>query len=469
MIAVKLHFLGANRQVTGSQYCLEVGETQVMVDCGMFQERDFLARNWETTPIPPKEIDALLLTHAHLDHCGLIPRLVQQGYRGPIYTTPPSIDLAEIILRDSAHIQMEDAEQKRERHRKEGRRGEHEEAPLYTQEEVDRTLPRFRAVKYNTPLEVAPGITAIYRDAGHILGSALIELTVREGGRDTRIVFSGDVGQWNKPLVNDPTAVTAADYIIMESTYGDRDHETRGDIPTQLAAVINDTVARGGNVVIPTFAVERAQELMFYLGRLQRDKRIPELPVFLDSPMAADVMEVFRLYREYFDAEAWNLIHAGEPLLEFRSLKLARSVEESKAINRLHEPAVIMATSGMCTGGRIKHHLRHNITRTESTILFVGFQGQGTLGRQILDGAKEVRIHGQPWPVRAKVAQLYGLSAHAGRSDLLKWLGYFRQPPRQLFLTHGEEKVALGLADHVSLTMKWKVSVPQYRDCVELP
>jgi metallo-beta-lactamase family protein len=467
-LLVKLHFLGANRQVTGSQYCLEVGDTQVMVDCGLFQERAFLGRNWETTPIPPRKIDALLLTHAHVDHCGLIPRLVNQGFRGPIFATPPTIDLAEIVLRDSAEIQMEDAEQKRQRHRKEGRQGKYPETPLYTEADVDRTLPRFRPVAYNTPFDVAPGVMALYRDAGHILGSAMIEVTAREASGDRRLLFSGDIGQWNKPLMHDPSVCTSADYVIMESTYGDRDHEDHGDVATQLADVVNDTAARGGNVVIPTFAVERAQELMFHLGRLQRAKRIPELPVCLDSPMAVDVMEVFRRHREYFDAETWNLINAGEPLLDFRMLRMARTVGESVAINRLRESAVIMATSGMCTSGRIKHHLRHNISRPESTVLFVGYQGQGTLGRQILDGQREVRIHGRVWPVRAKIAQVYGFSAHADRSALLKWLGYFRQPPRRLFLTHGEESVALGLAVHLRSTLGWEVSVPEYRQSVAL-
>ncbi len=465
---MKLHFLGANRQVTGSRYCLEVGRTLVMIDCGLFQERAFLDRNWTASPIPPGKIDALLLTHAHVDHCGLIPRLVNQGYGGPIYATAPSVALAEIVLRDAAEIQMEDAAQKRERHEREGRRGPHPEAPLYTETDVDRTLRRFRPVTYNKPLEVAPGVAAIYREAGHILGSAMIEVIVREGAGERRLLFSGDMGQWNKPLMNDPMVCTQADYVVLESTYGDRDHEDRGEVAAQLAQIVNDAVARGGNVVIPTFAVERAQELMFHLGRLQRAKAIPEVPVFLDSPMAVDVMDVFRRYRDYFDPDTWDLITAGEPLFDYRMLRLSRTVAESKAINRIGEPAVIMATSGMCTAGRIKHHLRQNLPRPESTILFVGYQGQGTLGRQILEGSREVRIHGRPSPVRARIAQLYGLSAHADRSALVKWLGFFRQPPRQLFLTHGEETVALAFADHLRRALGWNVSVPEYRQCAEL-
>jgi metallo-beta-lactamase family protein len=465
---MKLQFLGANRQVTGSRYCLEAAGARVLVDCGMFQERDFLSRNWDTCPVPPREIDALLLTHAHIDHSGLIPRLVKGGFRGPIYATAATIDLAEIVLRDSAEIQMEDAVQKRRRHEKEGRREKYAEAVLYTEADVDRTLSRFEKVTYNKPFEVGPGLTAVYRDAGHILGSAMIEVSASQGGRDCRVVFSGDIGQWNRPLLHDPSAITQADYVIMESTYGDRDHTNNGDVATQLADVVNDTVGRGGNVVIPTFAVERAQELMYHLGRLMRQRKIKELPVFLDSPMAVDVMQVFSRHRVFFDEETWNLINVGESPLEFPGLHLVRTVDESKDINRLTGSAVIMATSGMCTGGRIKHHLRHNVTRPESTILFVGYQGQGTLGRQILEHRGDVRIHGQRFPMRARVAQLYGLSAHADRSGLLRWLSYFRRPPRQLFLTHGEEQVALGFAEHLRSALGWSVSVPSYLETAEL-
>jgi len=463
---VKLHFLGANRQVTGSRYCLEVGRSHVLIDCGLFQERDFLDRNWQPSPVPAAKIDALLLTHAHIDHSGLIPRLVSQGFRAPIYATPPSVELAEIVLRDSAEIQMEDALHKRERHRKEGRQGKHPEVPLYTEQDVDRTLRRFGKITYNKPFDVCPGVKAVYRDAGHILGSAMIEVIVNENGHEQRIVFSGDIGQWNKPLMHDPSACTAADYVVMESTYGDRDHEHRGDVATQLADIVTDTVARGGNVIVPTFAVERAQELMYHLGRLQRAGRIPEIPVYLDSPMAVDVMDVFRRHQKYLDAAAWNEISAGQPPLDFRMLRLVRTVEDSKALNHVREPSFIMATSGMCTGGRIKHHLRQNLPRAESTILFVGYQSRGTLGRQILDGNRDVRIHGRQWPVRARVAQLTGLSAHADRSGLMKWLSYFREAPRHLFLTHGEESVALALAEHVRSTLGWNVSVPQYGEVV---
>jgi len=434
----------------------------------MFQERDYLDRNWEPSPVPPSRIAAVLLTHAHLDHCGLVPRLVHEGFRGPIYATPATSDLAELVLNDAAEIQVEDAAFKRKRHRKEGRRGQHPEIPLFTVQEVRKTVPLFEAVPYGEPVRINDRVRAFFHDAGHILGSAILGIEVSENGATRRVVFSGDLGQWGKPILRDPTLIQEADYVVMESTYGDRDHEKRDDIETQLAAVISQTVAAGGNVVVPTFAIERAQELMFYISRLADAGRIPRVPVFLDSPMAAAATDLFDLHRECYDEEMWQRINSGRQPLRFRGLKIVRTVEQSKTINDLAEPAIIMAPSGMCTNGRIKHHLVHNIARPESTILFAGFQVRGTLGRQILDGNPEVRIHGRQWPVRARIAELHGISGHADRSALLRWLGGLRAPPKQLFLTHGEEQVSLGLAEHLRSTLGWQVTVPHYQDTVEL-
>ncbi len=459
---MKLHFLGANRQVTGSRYCLETAAGRVLIDCGMFQEREFLGRNWAAPVIPVDEINAVLLTHVHIDHSGLLPKLVQQGFRGPIYATRPSCELAGPLLRDAAEIQEEDAAYKKRRHAKEGRRGKYPEIPLYTEQDVGKTLPLFHAVAYRTPREIIPGLTATFHDAGHILGSAMIEVCLKEGDQTTTIVFSGDIGQHDKPIIRDPSYFRQADYIVMESTYGDRDHETRGKIETQLAEVINTTVRRGGNVVIPTFAVERAQELMYYISRLVHKDRIPDVAVFLDSPMAVDVTNIFRRHPDAFDEESWRLIASGEPPLHFPGLRMARSIAESQEINRYNKPAIIMATSGMCTNGRIKHHLRHNIERPESTILFVGYQAHGTLGRQILEKPAEVRIHGRLYRVRAEIAQLYGFSGHADRSGLLRWVRAFERPPRRLFLTHGEEQAALNLANTIREELRWSVEVPEY-------
>jgi metallo-beta-lactamase family protein len=464
----KLHFLGANRQVTGSRYVLESGGKQVMIDCGMFQERPFLSRNWDCCPIPAGEIDAMLLTHVHIDHCGLIPKFVRDGFRGPIYCTEPSAALVEVMLRDSAKIQLEDAEYKKKRHAREGRRGKYPEIPLYTDDDVTAALPLFSAIGYQQKVQVTRDISAIFHDAGHILGSAMLEVDVRESGRAAKIIFSGDIGQWHKPIVRNPSVFTHGDYVVMESTYGDRLHEDRGDVADQLARIVNETHARGGNLVIPTFATERAQELMYYFGRLSHAGRIPPLPVFLDSPMAVDTTEIFLRFESYFDEEMARLIKSNVPPLRFAGLSMVRTAQESKRINELREPCVIMASSGMCNAGRIKHHLRNNIGRPECTILFVGHQAEGTLGRQILRGDREVRIHGQFYKVRARIEQIYGFSAHADRGGLLNWLAHFRQPPRHLFLTHGEENVSLGLETFVETSMGWQVTVPHYEQTFDL-
>lgn len=465
---MKLRFFGATRQVTGSRYYLEANGSRILIDCGMFQERDFQGRNWEAGPVSPKNVDAVLLTHAHLDHCGLLPKFHRDGFRGPIFATAPSLDLAELILLDSAHIQAEDVAFKKKRHRKEGRRGKHPEEVLYDAQDVQRTLKLFEPVPYLQQVKIHDGVSATFYDAGHILGSAVVELVVQENGGEHRLLFSGDLGQRDMPIVCDPTVFQQADYVVMESTYGDRDHPRDQSVEKQLAAVINETIDAGGNVVIPTFAVERAQELMFHLSRLINRKRIPHVPIFLDSPMAVHATSVFERHAEYFDDETRDLIRSGQSPLRFPGLKMVGSADESRAINDLKEPAIIMASSGMCTAGRIKHHLRQNIKRPESTILFVGFQARGTLGRQLLDGNPEVRIHGLQWRVRARIAQVQGFSGHADRSALLRWLGSLRKPPRHLFITHGEESVALDLANHIRNEKAWRVTVPKYLQAVEL-
>jgi metallo-beta-lactamase family protein len=465
---MKIRFLGANRQVTGSKYVLEVGTSQIMIDCGMFQEREFAARNWEPFPMPPDSIDKMLLTHVHIDHSGLIPKFVHDGFEATILATRPTVDLADIVLRDSANIQEEDAAYKKKRHRKEGRRSAHPEIPLYTSADVDKTLPLFAPVEYGKSMEVAPGIAATFHDAGHILGSAMIEIQAREAGQNRRIIFSGDIGQTGKPFVQDPTRFDQADYVVMESTYGNRDHEPLEDIPNKLCDIINQTVKRGGNLVIPTFAVERAQELMYYISQLVFANKIPDIPVFLDSPMAVDVTEVFRAHRQYLDEDTRKMINSDRPPLRFPGLRLVRSVEDSKAIKEQSGSSIIMAASGMCNAGRIKHHLRSNIGRPESTILFVGYQANGTLGRIILEGIPEVRIHGSMYKVRARIAKINGMSAHADRTGLLHWLGHLKTKPRKVFLCHGEEQAAMSLAQQISEGLGFDVQVPQYDHTVDL-
>jgi metallo-beta-lactamase family protein len=453
----------------------------------MFQERDYLSRNWDASPIRPRNLDAILLTHAHVDHCGMAPVLVREGFRGPLITTAASADLVELVLKDAAEIQAEDAAFKQKRHRKEGRQGKYPIKPLFSFKDVDRTLPILHTAEYGQEYKINDRVSAVFHDAGHILGSAIIELFIHDNnpkgtvpfsltrksgqspnGQGRRFIFTGDLGQMNKPIVRDPETFSQADYIVMESTYGNRDHENGVSVESQLERVVCETVAAGGCIVIPIFAIERAQELIYYLNRLLHDGRIPQMPVFLDSPMAADVNEVFRDHRDCFDAEALEMLASGQSIFKFPALKVVRTQAESMAINDVKGPFIVMSTSGMCTAGRIKHHLAHHIDQPACTILFVGYQARGTLGRQILDGNKEVRIHGRSHLVRARVAHIQGISGHADRSGLMKWLSYFQSPPRQLFVTHGEEDVSLSFAKLVRESIGWKVTVPEYKQTVEL-
>jgi metallo-beta-lactamase family protein len=460
---VKITFLGANRQVTGSRYCLESAGLKVLVDCGMFQERAYLERNWQPSPKVPRELTAVLLTHVHIDHSGLLPRLVREGFRGPIYCTRPTAALARVMLLDAARIQEEDAAYKKKRHQREGRRGKYPEIPLFTEADAQKTLELLKGVPYGKPISIDQRLDVTFYDAGHILGSSIVQLDLREGDATCRVLFSGDLGQWGKPIVRDPTLLSDADYVVLESTYGDRLHDRSSNIPGRLAKVIQTTVACGGNLVIPTFAVERAQELMYHIGGLAHAGRIPEVPVFLDSPMAVDVTEIFQQFPDCYDDETFRRMMADEPPLHFPGLHMVRSVEQSRAINTRRRPSIIMSASGMCTEGRIKHHLRQNIERPESTILFVGYQAQGTLGRRILNGEDEVRIHGRTYRVRARIEQLSGFSAHGDQQDLLRWVGHLRGP-RRIFLTHGEPQAAEALAAAIRSQNGWEVSIPRYAE-----
>lgn len=465
---MKLKFLGANQQVTGSCYLLETKKIRILVDCGLFQERDYLDRNWNPFPVSPETIDAVLLSHVHLDHSGLLPKLVRDGFKGPVYQTPPSESLLPIMLLDSAHIQEEDAAYKKKRHKKEGRKGPFPEIPLYTIADAEAVIPLVLDKPYKMAISLKGQAEARFYDAGHILGSAIVEVILREDGRQETVLFSGDIGQWNRPLMRDPTVLKHADYVVVETTYGDRDHEDPADVDRMLSEIINETASRGGNVVIPTFAVERAQELLFHLGRLIRQDRIPFLMTFLDSPMAVDVTQVFIEYQESLDSDVKKLIREGKQPFGFPGLRLTRSIAESKSINSIRGSCIIMAGSGMCTGGRIKHHLVQNITRPESTILFVGYQAVGTLGRRIVEGEPEVRILGKHYPVKAQIRQIQGFSAHAGRKDLVRWLNGFQSAPARLFLTHGEKNASRSLSEFIRQKKRWKAAIPRYLEEWEL-
>jgi metallo-beta-lactamase family protein len=465
---MKLAFFGAARQVTGSCYYVEANGLRLLVDCGIYQERPFLERNWVDFPVPPQNLDYILLTHAHLDHSGLIPKVVREGFEGTILTTAATSDLLSIALMDSAKIQEEDAATKKRRHQKEGRTGPFPENPLYTTEDVQMTMPLVEDAAYDEVHQLGRGVSVRFRDAGHILGSAMIELSVRENGETRTAVFSGDIGQWDMPFVRDPTLFERADYIVMESTYGDRDHEDRGQVQELLGRIIRETADAGGNVVIPTFAIERAQDLMFHLSHLVRTRAIPTLPVYLDSPMAREVTQAFERHTEFLDEEARRLFASGESPFRFPGLTIVRTPEESKAINNARGPVVIMAGSGMVTGGRVKHHLVLNISRPESTVLFVGYQARETLGRQILEGKAEIRLFGRLLPVRARVTKINGFSAHADRRGLHRWLDGFRTPPRRLFVTHGDADVASKTAEGIRRDRGWTVEVPEYLEIWDL-
>ncbi len=461
-LSLKLSFLGAARNVTGSQYLLEASNVRLLVDCGLYQEREFKSRNWEPFRFAPETIDAVLLTHAHLDHCGLLPKLVREGFRGKIYCTAATAEIAQIILLDSAKLQEEDAEFKIRRHQREGRKGPFPEVPLYTIEDAEAVSPLFSAVKYQEAVDIGDGVKAEFFDAGHVLGSSMIKVAVSQNGVNRTIVFSGDVGRWDRPILEDPKVFREVDYMLVESTYGKRTHKDPTDVGDILAEIINSTQKVAGNIVVPSFALERAQEILYYLNELLLEDRIPHLMVFLDSPMAIKITEVFKRHVELFDEKMTALVRHHKSPFDFPGFKMVQTVDESKSLNRITGTIMIIAGSGMCTGGRIKHHLVTNISRRESTILFVGYQAIGTLGRQIIDGAKKVRILGQQYPVRARIAQIHGFSSHADRNELLRWLSGLKSSPRHLFVTHGESEAAQNFSDFLKEKTGWKVSVPEY-------
>jgi len=458
----RLRFLGAAQNVTGSRYCLQVNDLRLLIDCGLYQEREYRSRNWDPFPVPPETLDAVLLTHAHLDHCGLLPKLVRDGFRGPIYCTAATSDIAEIMLRDAARLQEEDAAFKKRRHEREGRKGPFPELPLYTLEDAEASLPLFSPVSYKQPVHVGDGVEVTFHDAGHVFGSSMIMVEVGQGVERRTILFSGDVGRCDKPILRDPTFFGEADYVVVESTYGDRLHENPEEVGSRLAEVVDQTLQSGGNILIPSFALERAQEVLYRLNELRHAGRIPRMLVFLDSPMAVSITDVFKRHPELYDQEMAELVDQNRSPFDFPGLKMIRTVDESKAINSIKGTAIIIAGSGMCTGGRIKHHLVTNIARRESTVLFVGYQAQGTLGRHIVDGADSVRILGQPYRVRAKIAQIHGFSAHADRDELFRWLSEIKRGPKHVFVTHGEPQVAESFSDFVRGKTGWDISVPAY-------
>ncbi len=463
---MQLTFCGAARNVTGSCYHLDLGESRVVVDCGLFQERSHQAHNWDDLPFDPAAVDAVVLTHAHIDHIGRLPLLVRQGFRGKIFCTPATADLLELLLLDSAHIQEEDARFKTKRHRREGRELP-AARPLYDTAEAWAAIRLAEPVRYHRTVPVAPGVEATWNDAGHMLGSAHLALDLSSAGQRRRVVFSGDVGVAGKVILRDPEPFDRADAVVCESTYGDRVHDDLEFAVDKLRDVINGTLDRGGNVVIPSFAVGRTQTLLYYMRKLMESDQIPPVTTFVDSPMAVKATDILRRHPECYDEEARALVDGGHDPVGFEPLHFTPTTEASKAINRIRG-CVILSASGMCTAGRIKHHLYHNIDRPESTVLFVGYQAEHTLGRRILNGEKEVRILGEERRVRCRVEQIEGLSGHADRNGLLDWLRGLNPAPRQVWFTHGEPAAAEALAATVRDELGWSTSVPGYGDVVEL-
>jgi metallo-beta-lactamase family protein len=460
---IRLTFFGGAQNVTGSRYLLETETQKVLVDCGLYQERELLHRNWESFSVEPASLDAVLLTHAHLDHCGLLPRLVKEGFKKPIYCTSATAEIAGISLLDAAKMQEEDAAFKKKRHEREGRRGPYPELPLYTSGDAKATMPLFSAVDYGQSVQLGPDLSATFYNAGHVLGSAMIKLDIRSGDQVETVIFSVDIGRWQDPILEQPTLFDTADYIIVESTYGGAAHETEEQAAQRLTQIINDTIKAGGNIVIPSFALERAQNVLYYINRSLLAHQIPNLFVFLDSPMAVDITAVFSHHPELLNQTIRGMIAAGQSPFEFPELTLVTSTEQSKAINNIKGSSIIIAGSGMATGGRIKHHLVNNITRPESSIVFVGYQAENTLGRQIVDGTKEVRILGQNYPVLARIEKLDGFSAHADSDELLKWLSAFKQPPQRLFIVHSEPAIAQKFAGLVAQKFGWQPVVPEFK------
>jgi metallo-beta-lactamase family protein len=459
---MKIRFLGGARTVTGSCFYLEGKHFKVLVDCGMHQGPDSEEVNRRKFRFDPSEIDCLYLTHSHLDHVGLVPRLAMEGFRGKIITTAAAADIAQLILYDSAHIQESDTEWY---NRKAMRSGLELKEPLYTRSDVERVLPLIDKKGYGKVESLCEGIRYRFVDAGHILGSATLELWYDDGGGEKKIVFSGDIGKKDNPIVNDPVFVEETDYLTIESTYGNRNHKSMKESTNELAEVIRETFKRGGNVIIPSFALGRTQDLLFVLNKLAKEGRLFRINVYIDSPLAEGITRIYEAHEEYFDEEAKRLFTTESS--DAMRIHFTETTEESMALNRIRKEAIIIASSGMCEGGRIRHHLKHNLWRRECSVVFAGYQAEGTLGRKIVDGAKAVDVLGERIVVKAGIHTLGGFSAHADKTELLNWISKFRSAP-EIFIVHGEEKAALDFQSLIKERFRYKTHVPAMGDEFEI-
>jgi len=460
-----LHFLGAAGTVTGSKFVLECDGYRVMVDCGLFQGlKELRLRNWEPLPLNPASINDVVLTHAHIDHTGYLPRLVRDGFKGTVYATKATADLLTLMLPDSARIQEEDAEYANRK----GFSRHHPALPLYTEADAKAALRLIQGVNYEQDIRLSKFVNAQYTQAGHILGSGCVKANIHVPGDDPfSILFSGDLGRYDEPILNDPAPVHEADYLLIESTYGNRTHEDI-DPKDRLADIINETVARGGKVIIPAFAIGRTQLLIYYLRELEDANRIPVIPVIVDSPMGASATRFYAKHKQEHDLEMQRLAEDKRNALSTHRFKLIHGREDSKGLNRLHEPAVIISASGMATGGRIMHHLYHHLPNPKNTVVLVGYQAEGTRGRRLQNGEKTLRLLGEDVPVNAKIETVGSLSAHADSSEILRWLREFKRPPRKTFIVHGEPDAASALGQLITDKLGWDIAIPQYQEVVSL-
>lgn len=464
-----LTFLGAARTVTGSKHLLEVGGHRMLVDCGLFQGlKDLRERNWQPLPLRAADIDAVVLTHAHLDHSGYLPRLVGQGFRGRIFCTPATADLTRIVLADAARIQEEDAE----RANRKGYTKHRPAHPLFTEQDADRAMALLQPVGYERPMPVIPGVTAEFINAGHLLGSAYARVRVEQAGKT--ILFGGDLGRYSRPVLPDPSPVPEADVLLLESTYGDRAHDP-DDEGAKLARIIGETAHQGGKVIIPAFALGRVEELLYWINFLEQRRAIPQLPVYVDSPMASAVLAQYRKRANELDAEIsaaadGQLARAAHAMCLFCTarLKVVATIAESQQVQEAKEAAVIISSSGMAAGGRVLHHLTRALPDPRNTVLFAGYQAAGTRGRALREGAQTTRIHGQDVPVRARIESLDSISAHADANEIMRWLGHFTRPPALTCLVHGEPVPMDTLKARIERELKWTVRTPAHQEKMEL-
>jgi len=463
-MATTVEFLGAAGTVTGSKFLVESDGRKLLVDCGLYQGlKELRLRNWERLPVDPASVDWVVLTHGHIDHTGYLPRFIKDGFRGRVFATRATADLLKLLLPDSGHLQEEEAAY----HNKRGTSKHKPALPLYTAEEGRGAADLVTGAAYRERLALGPGVGITFKRAGHILGSAAVTVDVATGTETRRIVFSGDIGRYGAPILPDPMPIEEAEYVVVESTYGDRRHDPE-PIPQQLERVISDAVKRGGAIIVPAFAIGRTQELMYHLSGLEKAGRIPRLPAYLDSPMAIGATEIYCAHPEDFEGDMRRMVMDRNCPLHCGDFRLARSPDESRAINEIKGPVVIISASGMVTGGRVLHHLRLRLPDARTTVFLVGYQAMGTRGRLLQNGASSVRIFGEDIPVRARVETIHGLSAHADADGLIRWLRTAARPPKRVFLVHGDPEPAKSLAERIKTELGWEATVPKYRDRAQI-